>query len=168
MYPKKKTNTPQIISYERVKSYMQWLIQRYGNYSASALLNKANIVFKDDKQYNQAVLDYLIERKIVDDQAYAQRITESLMEKNIGPNKIKEKLYTKGFSAQLIDTCITNITFTDDDYFTKALTLKQRKFGNAPITDIKLKQKALRHLIAKGFSYTIANKVVNHLDEDYN
>jgi regulatory protein len=167
MYPKKNINAPQIISYDRVKSYMQWLIQRYGDYSASALLHKANIVFKEDKQYNQAALDYLIERKIVDDQRYAQRITESLLEKNIGPNKIKEKLYTKGFSAQLIDNCITNITFNDDDYFIKALTLKKRKFGNTPITDIKLKQKALRHLIAKGFSYTIANKVINHCNDDY-
>jgi regulatory protein len=81
MYPKKNINAPQIISYDRVKSYMQWLIQRYGDYSASALLHKANIVFKEDKQYNQAALDYLIERKIVDDQRYAQRITESLLEK---------------------------------------------------------------------------------------
>jgi regulatory protein len=166
MYLKKKPNTPQIISYDRVKSYMQWLIQRYGNYSASALLHKANIVFKEDKQYNQAALDYLVECKIVDDQQYAQRLTESLMEKNIGPNKIKEKLYAKGFSSQLIDVCITNITFNDDDYFTKALILKTRKFGDAPIADIKVKQKALRHLIGKGFSYTIANKAINYCRDD--
>jgi regulatory protein len=162
MYSKKNDNTPQIISYERVKSYMQWLIQRYGDYSASALLHKANTVFKEDKQYNQAALDYLIEREIVDDQAYAQRLTESLMEKNIGPNKIKEKLYLKGFSSQIIDICLTNITVSDDDYFTKALILKTRKFGDAPIVDIKLKQKALRHLIGKGFSYTIANKAITY------
>jgi regulatory protein len=162
MYSKKNDNTPQIISYERVKSYMQWLIQRYGDYSASALLHKANTVFKEDKQYNQAALDYLIEREIVDDQAYAQRLTESLIEKNIGPNKIKEKLYLKGFSSQIIDICLTNITVSDDDYFTKALILKTRKFGDAPIVDIKLKQKALRHLIGKGFSYTIANKAITY------
>jgi regulatory protein len=162
MYSKKNDNTPQIISYERVKSYMQWLIQRYGDYSASALLHKANTVFKEDKQYNQAALDYLIEREIVDDQAYAQRLTESLIEKNIGPNKIKEKLYLKGFSSQIIDICLTNITVSDDDYFTKALILKTRKFGDAPIVDIKLKQKALRHLIGKGFSYNIANKAITY------
>ena len=108
----------------------------------------------------------MVECKIVDDQQYAQRLTESLMEKNIGPNKIKEKLYAKGFSSQLIDVCITNITFTDDDYFTKALILKTRKFGDAPIADIKVKQKALRHLIGKGFSYTIANKAINYCCDD--
>ena len=166
MYPKKNHKTPQIISYERVKSYMQWLIQRYGDYSASALLHKANTVFKEDKQYNQVALDYLIEREIVNDQHYAQRLTESLMEKNIGPNKIKEKLYLKGFSSQIIDACITNITFSDDDYFAKALLLKKRKFGDAPIVNIKLKQKALRHLIGKGFSYTIANKAINYCYDD--
>lgn len=42
---------------------------------------------------------YLVERGIVDDFRYAQRLTLSYSEKNIGPNKIKQKLYTKGFMS---------------------------------------------------------------------
>ncbi len=165
MYSKKNCSTPQIITYERVKSYMQWLIQRYGDYSASALLRKANRVFKEDTQYNQAALDYLIERDIVNDQRFAKRLTEGFSDKNIGPNKIKEKLYGKGFSSQLIDACLAGLAVSDNEYFTKALILKTRKFGDAPITDVKIKQKALRHLIAKGFSYTIASQVISHCDD---
>lgn len=166
MYNKKQNTKPQVISYERVKSYMQWMIERYGDYSAKALLQKANLLFKDDKQFNEPALDYLIERGIVDDRRYAERLTASLTEKNIGPNKIKEKLYVKGFSSQIINECVSAVETTDEDYFDKALTLKIRKFGEDPIEELKLKQKALRHLIAKGFSYSIANKAVSYSDNE--
>ena len=167
MYKKKQDAKPQVISYERVKSYMLWLIERYGDYSTKKLLQKANLLFKDDTQFNQPALDYLIERDIVNDLRYAQRLTMSFSEKNIGPNKIKEKLYAKGFSSQVINECVSAIATTDEDYFDKALTLKIRKFGEEPIDDIKLKQKALRHLISKGFSYAIASKAVSYSDDNY-
>jgi len=162
MYKKKQDTKPQVISYERVKSYMQWMIERYGEYSAKALLQKTNLLFKDDTQFNDSALDYLIERGIVDDSRYASRLTESLSQKNIGANKIKEKLYAKGFLSQTINDCISALETSDEDYLDKALTLKIRKFGEAPIEKLKLKQKALRHLISKGFSYSIANEAVNY------
>jgi len=166
MYKKKQSAKPQVISYERVKSYMQWMIERYGDYSAKAILQKANLLFKDDTQFNEPALEYLIERDIINDLRYAQRLTNSLTEKNIGPNKIKEKLYAKGFSSQTINECVSAIETTDEDYFEKALTLKIRKFGVEPIEELKLKQKALRHLITKGFSYSIANKVVSYSTDE--
>ncbi len=168
MYKRKQDAKPQVISYERVKSYMLWLIERYGDYSAKKLLQKANLLFKDDTQFNEPALDYLIERDIVNDLRYAQRLTMSFSEKNIGLNKIKEKLYAKGFPSQVINECVSGIETSDEDYFDKALTLKIRKFGAEPIDDLKLKQKALRHLITKGFSYAIANKAIGHSgEEDY-
>ena len=166
MYKKRQDAKPQVISYARVKSYMLWMIERYGDYSAKTLLHKANVLFKDDQQFNAAALAYLIERDIVNDLRYAQRLTASFSEKNIGLNKIKEKLYGKGFSSQTINDCVSALDTTDEDYFDKALTLKIRKFGEAPIEELKLKQKALRHLIAKGFSYAIANQVVSHVVDD--
>jgi regulatory protein len=167
MYKKKQDAEPQVISYDRVKGYMQWMIERYGDYSAKALLQKANLLFKDDKQFNEPALDYLIERDIVNDLRYARRLTESLTAKNIGQNKIKEKLYAKGFSSQTINECVSAIETSDEDYFDKALTLKIRKFGEEPIEELKLKQKALRHLISKGFSYSIANKAVSYSEDEY-
>tara|TARA_R110000772_G_scaffold250022_3_gene364623 strand:+ start:909 stop:1484 length:576 start_codon:yes stop_codon:yes gene_type:complete len=168
IYKKKQSTKPQVISYERVKSYMQWMIERYGDYSAKTMLQKANLLFKDDKQFNEPALEYLIERDIINDLRYAKRLTVSLSEKNIGANKIKEKLYTKGFSFVVINECVSAIETTDEDYFEKALILKVRKFGVEPIEDLKLKQKALRHLITKGFSYEIANKVISYSDDECN
>ena len=167
MYKSKKDTKPQVISYDRVKSYMIWMIERYGSYSSKVLLQKANILFKDDTQFNEQALNYLIEHEIVDDLRYAKRLTMSFSEKNIGPNKIKEKLYTKGFSSTVINECVKELNTTEEDYFDKALILKVRKFGEDPIDDIKLKQKALRHIIAKGFSYAIASKVVQYDPQEY-
>jgi regulatory protein len=162
MYKKtsKKDAKPQMISYDRVKSYMIWMIERYGDYSAKALLQKANMLFKDDTQFNEPALNYLIENDIINDFRYATRLTTSLSEKNIGPNKIKEKLYLKGLSSNIINDCVEALETSEDDYFAKALSLKIRKFGEEPIDDMKLKQKALRHLISKGFTYSIADKAV--------
>jgi regulatory protein len=163
MYQSKKDKKPQEISYKRVLGYMIWMIERYGDYSAKALLQKAKLLFKEDTQYNQAALDYLMENEIIDDFRYARRLTVGFADKNLGVNKIKEKLYLKGFQSKTINDCINELETSEDDYFEKALILKIRKFGEEPIVDIKLKQKALRHLTStKGFSFEIANRAINY------
>jgi regulatory protein len=162
MFKKSQDAKPKEITYERVKGYFLWLIGKYGDYTSKTLMQKANILFKEDTSFNEEVLNHLIERGIVDDLRYAQRLTLSYSEKNIGPNKIKQKLYSKGFTSQIINECVESISNTEEDYLDKALKLKIKKFGEPPIIDEKLKQKALRHLIGQGFSYSVANKAISH------
>lgn len=164
MYKKKENTQPKVITLDRVKSYMTWMIGRYGDYSSKTLMQKANLCFKDDKQFNELALNYMIEHGIVDDARYAERLTLSFADQNIGVGKIKEKLYKKGFSSSVISDCISNLETSDEDYLSKALILKNRKFGIEPIVDQKLKTKALRHLIAKGFSYSIANEAISYIE----
>ena len=166
MFKKNQDTKPKEITYERVRGYFLWLIGKYGDYTAKTLMQKANLLFKEDTSFNEEALNHLIERGIVDDLRYAQRLTLSYSEKNIGPNKIKQKLYTKGFTSQIINVCVESISNTEEDYLDKALTLKIKKFGEAPITDEKLKQKALRHLIGQGFSYSVANKAISRSGEE--
>jgi regulatory protein len=162
MLKQKQEAKPKEITYERVKGYFLWLIGKYGDYASKTLMQKANILFKEDTSFNEEALNHLLERGIVDDLRYAKRLTLSYSEKNIGPNKIKQKLYTKGFTSQIINVCVESINNTEEDYLDKALKLKIKKFGDPPITDEKLKQKALRHLIGQGFSYSVANKAISH------
>ncbi|MFT6389858.1 MAG: regulatory protein [Cellvibrionaceae bacterium] len=166
MFKKKQDTKPKEITYERVKGYFLWLIGKYGDYTSKTLMQKANVLFKEDTSFNEEALNHLLERGIVDDLRYAKRLTLSYSEKNIGPNKIKQKLYTKGFTSQIIDVCVESINNTEEDYLDKALALKFKKFGEPPIVDEKLKQKALRHLIGQGFSYSIANKAISHLGQE--
>ena len=160
MFTKKQDTKPKEITYERVKGYFLWLIGKYGDYTSKTLMQKANTLFKEDTSFNEEALNHLIERGIVDDLRYAKRLTLSYSEKNIGPNKIKQKLYTKGFTSQIINVCIESINNTEEDYLDKALELKFKKFGEPPIVDEKLRQKALRHLIGQGFPYSVANKAI--------
>lgn len=166
MFKKKQDAKPKEITYERVKGYYLWLIGKYGDYTAKTLIQKANTLFKEDTSFNEEALNYLIKQGIVDDLRYAQRLTQNYSEKNIGPNKIKQKLYAKGFTSQIINECVESIDNTEDDYLDKALALKIKKFGEPPIVDEKLKQKALRHLIGQGFSYSIANKAISWLSNE--
>ena len=161
MFTKKQDTKPKEITYERVKGYFLWLIGKYGDYTSKTLMQKANILFKEDTSFNEEALNHLIERGIVDDLRYAKRLTLSYSEKNIGPNKIKQKLYTKGFTSQIINLCVESINNTEEDYLDKALELKFKKFGEPPIVDEKLRQKALRHLIGQGFSYSVAIKAIS-------
>ena len=161
MFKKKQDAKPKEITYERVKGYFLWLIGKYGDYTSKTLMQKANILFKEDTSFNEEALNHLLERGVVDDLRYAKRLTLGYSEKNIGPNKIKQKLYTKGFTSQIINVCIESINNTEEDYLDKALKLKIKKFGEPPIVDEKLKQKALRHLIGQGFSYSVANKAIS-------
>ena len=166
MFKNKQDAKPKEITYERVKGYFLWLIGKYGDYTSKTLLQKANILFKDNTSFNEEALNHLLERGIIDDLRYAKRLTLSYSEKNIGPNKIKQKLYAKGFTSQIINECVASINNTEEDYLDKALALKLKKFGELPITDEKLKQKALRHLIGQGFSYSVANKAISHSGEE--
>ena len=166
MFRKKQDAKPKEITYERVKGYYLWLIGKYGDYTSKTLMQKANILFKEDTSFNEEALSHLLERGIVDDLQYAKRLTLSYSEKNIGPNKIKQKLYTKGFTSQIINVCVESVNNTEEDYFDKALKLKLKKFGAPPILDEKLKQKALRHLIGQGFSYSVANKAISRSGEE--
>jgi regulatory protein len=166
MFKKNKDAKPKEITYERVKGYFLWLIGKYGDYTSKTLMQKANILFKEDTSFNEEALNYLLEQGIVDDLRYAKRLTLSYSEKNIGPNKIKQKLYSKGFTSQIINVCVESINNTEEDYLDKALKLKIKKFGEPPVIDEKLKQKALRHLIGQGFSYSVANKAISHSGEE--
>ena len=161
MFKKNQDAKPKEITYERVKSYFLWLIGKYGDYTSKTLMQKANILFKEDTSFNEEALNHLLERGIVDDLRYAKRLTLGYSEKNIGPNKIKQKLYTKGFTSDIINVCVGSINNTEENYLNKALILKFKKFGEPPIVDEKLKQKALRHLIGQGFSYSVANKAIS-------
>lgn len=166
MFKNKQDAKSKEITYERVKGYYLWLIGKYGDYTAKTLMQKANTLFKEDTSFNQDALNYLIEQGIVDDLRYAQRLAQNYSEKNIGLGKIKQKLYSKGFTSQIINECLESIDNTEDDYLDKALALKVKKFGESPIVDDKLKQKALRHLIGQGFSYSIANKAISRSNNE--
>jgi regulatory protein len=89
---KKQNAKPKEKTYEQVESYFLWLIGKYGDYTSKTLMQKANILFKEDTSFNEKALNHLLERGVVDDLRYSKPLTLSYSEKNIGPNKIKQNV----------------------------------------------------------------------------
>ena len=65
----------------------------------------------------------------------------------------------KGFSQHHIEIGISKAS--EKDFFPDVLAVKQKKYGDAPITDIKLKQKALGFLVRKGFDFDLCNRAIS-------
>lgn len=154
------------VTAEAVQKYAMYLVERR-DYTEKALKRKLDGQFARDKQFNQTVIDMIVDKGYIDDQRYMQRMVESLMEQSIGIAKIKQKLYMKGFSQQHIEDGISQAS--EKDFFPDVLALKQKKYGDAPITDMKLKQKALGFLVRKGFDFALCNKAIsldpNNIDD---
>jgi regulatory protein len=83
MFKKKQDAEPKEITYQRVKGYFLWLTGKYGDYTSKTLMQKANILFKEDTSFNEKALNHLLEQGVVDDLRYAKRLTLSYSEKNI-------------------------------------------------------------------------------------
>jgi regulatory protein len=148
------------ITLDRVKNYLFWLIGRYGDYSTQTLKAKLNRVFSENTSFNEQALQYLIDNGYVDDKRYAERLIDNLLAKNIGLNKIKQTLFNKGLDSNLINDILSTKSQDEQSWIDKATAIKERKFGSQPITVQKTKEKALRFLINKGFSYAVSKKVI--------
>jgi regulatory protein len=151
------------VTIEDVQSYAFYLLERQ-DYTSGRLLQKMNENFRRDTQFNQTVLDIIVDRGFINDDSYLNRLVENLMSQNIGIGKIKEKLYNKGFSGELVDRGVS--IAKEKDFFPAALSVKQKKFGDDAITDQKLKQKALGFMVRKGFDYSLSRKVVESSVEE--
>lgn len=146
------------VTAQAVQKYAMFLIERR-DYTEKALKRKVDGQFARDKQFNQTIIDMIVDKGYINDERYMERMVENLMEQSIGIAKIKEKLYMKGFSQPHIEIGI--IKASKKDFFPDVLAAKQKKYGEAPITDIKLKQKALGFLVRKGFDFASSNKAIS-------
>lgn len=108
----------------------------------------------------QNILDKLNEYKYVNDELYCKNYIDYYKEK-YGKNKLKQNLLLKK-----IDEDIINLYLNFDDEVSldniKKEILKQTK--NKEL-DIKLKQKIIRNLISKGYSYELIKTAFNEEDE---
>lgn len=155
---------------ERIFNYSVWLLQR-ADQTLARLTQKLNFKFNEHPELVSDCIKKLIDMDYVNDARYIERITESLLQKKIGINKIKQKLYEKQFPKNLIEQVSEKLN--EADYSDKALELVSRKFKDKPIDDFKMKVKAQQYLVARGFSFKEAMDAVNQYmseqqqDEDY-
>lgn len=114
-----------------------------------------------------AVVERLIEIKLVDDNAYAKHIVESIAKKPVGVYAAKRKLRAKGFSADDADDALTRL---DDDQQSEvaaklAVKLAPKYLAKAENTR-EAKAKLSQALARRGFGWEIVREAVDAAMDD--
>ena len=118
-----------------------------------------------DKYAIQKALEKLESYGYVNDEVFAKNYFESLKNskgKRVIINKLKEKGVQDDIIGELIET------ISDEDEEERSFILA-KKFAKNRENNLKNKQKCLAHLIYKGYSYSVAQKIANKVfTEDEN
>ena len=110
----------------------------------------------------QAVLQALVEDKLQCDKRFTGMYVRTKSQRGDGPAKIRMGLQEKGIAA-----LIQQAAFEEEgiDWFANARDVAQRRF-ELPIVDARLKDKALRYLVGKGYSFEQAKYALSAQDDE--
>jgi len=122
-----------------------------------------------DKNYStteiDAVIDYLVRNKYLNDSDYLQRfIQDEIHLKKSGPLLIRKKLYEKGVAGHVVDQRLREL-YPQKKMQANArewLSKKKRKLGKTDPR--KLRQKLAAFLVQKGFEWDMISGLVRDAD----
>jgi regulatory protein len=107
------------------------------------------------------IIDSLKEFKFINDEQYAKMYIESKVSlKPEGRRSLKIRLAQKGIGKETSEKTVEE-NYTEETEFQKAreLVIKYQKKVKAK-TPLEKKQKCYKHLLSKGFSYDLINRVL--------
>ncbi|MBI5637530.1 MAG: RecX family transcriptional regulator [Nitrospinae bacterium] len=111
-----------------------------------------------------AAVEYLRERRLVDDRKFAHDCAQSLARnKKVGPRYLRDALKKKGIDEKLIQEAVAE-TFSDplrERNEIRALVEKKSKAMKKDATPLQRKKKLFDFLIRRGFSYDAVMKALN-------
>ena len=126
-------------------------------HSVSELRNKL-IRFNPDPNDLKDVIERLITSNFLDDKRFASAFIRSKAESGYGPNYISQYLAKKGIPSDKYDIYSLEIDWED-----KCLTQFNKKRRNKEL-NFKEKEKILRFLAYRGFSYEIIKNALKEFD----
>ena len=126
-------------------------------HSVSELRNKL-IRFNPDSNDLKDVIERLITSNFLDDKRFASAFIRSKAESGYGPNYISQYLTKKGIPSDKYDIYSLEIDWED-----KCLAQFNKKRRNKEI-NFKEKEKILRFLAYRGFSYEIIKNALKEFD----
>ena len=126
-------------------------------HSVSELRNKL-IRFNPDPNDLKDVIERLITSNFLDDKRFASAFIRSKAESGYGPNYISQYLAKKGIPSDKYDIYSLEIDWED-----KCLIQFNKKRRNKEI-NFKEKEKILRFLAYRGFSYEIIKNALKEFD----
>lgn len=130
----------------------------YGDMSKKRLTEKLRRSF--DKELSAEIADLLEERGYLDDFRLAQRYADSYYEiRSYGPMRIKQELYGKGFSADVIERVMEH--YHGLDHREKIAELLHTKYTPECLDNPDVKRKAVAWLNRLGYSWSDVSDVLN-------
>ena len=149
----------------------EWLLTNCKERSLYILSVRANTEkqlrdkLKKNEKYTEDIIDKTIEflkkHHYIDDSEFAKRFLE-LNKNNYSYKIIKNKLFLKGISRDILDKVIDEKDEETEERTCKKLLLKKYPlyYEEREKMDNKEKQKVLMYLFRKGFSYDIVKKIM--------
>ena len=115
------------------------------------------------------VIDSLVRSDVVDDKRYADGKAISMVRRGQSPSKVRAYLASKGVGNGLITNALryTETTLGNPGKIAAKAYAKRRHFGPFRVGEdsVEVRQKEMAAFSRAGFSYEIANQIVNTNDE---
>ena len=139
-------------------------LERATGYLSRSMHTKAQMIkYLKDKKYDgkviARVIDKLLDYGYVDDEAFAKKYVAE-KSRSSGARKIAFELKTKGVSEEIIDSVLDI-----GDYDSACLAVAKKYVKGQPL-DQKLKQKAYRYLLSKGFDYDAVKSAIEKIEDE--
>ncbi|MDD5084771.1 MAG: regulatory protein RecX [Candidatus Omnitrophica bacterium] len=112
------------------------------------------------------VMNYLSERKLINDASYARAYVEEMTErKPCGRHRLKYELKRRGVKEAVTEEALSSRDKQSE--YKLALELAKERAGRlASIETMKRKKRIYDFLIRRGFDFEVARKVIGDIDED--
>ena len=112
---------------------------------------------------DEALINHVIKQLQQDalqcDRRFSESYFRSLVNRGIGPVRIRNEFRAKGVAQDLVDE-IFDAMSGDINWFDMAEAIVTKKFGTLELSDEKEKAKCLRFLAYRGFSSDIAYEII--------
>ncbi|NOQ94143.1 MAG: RecX family transcriptional regulator [Methylophaga sp.] len=126
---------------------MNYLSRR--EHSVSELITKlGKTEFEHDDIIN--VINRLTEQNLQSDQRFAENYTRYRSQRGFGSQKIRQELKERGVAVELINDTLEQ---ADIDWFSLAMTVRCKRFGEQRPDDFKDHAKQQRFLQSRGFTH---------------
>ncbi|MFA5156398.1 MAG: regulatory protein RecX [Candidatus Omnitrophota bacterium] len=147
--------------FEKAKNYCFLLLKfrlRSENELRSRLKKK-----KFDEPVIRKAIDFLKEKKFIDDAAFARGWADSRLKKGMGARRIAQELALKGIDKRLIEGEVARIKEDYPETETALEIARRRKEKMKDVDPQKIRQRIYGYLIRRGFSPDVVIDVVNEL-----
>lgn len=164
--------TEEDIEYFKKKDEPQLAFQYIVFYVGEAIKPEKRVREKlREKGYSNESIDLAIEKAknygFIDDVQYAEEYIEmSAIPRGYGEFKIRQNLIQKGINRDIIDEKLSDL-YSEKQKYSSAYKIAEKKYERVKdLSPFKARQKVVQTLISKGFSYDLANEVLNDLIEE--